>query len=100
MSLYHGTGHSYLACPRLLKIDRRHGDHPSKWPHCRSGQLCPIAHKHETLITHGGGHRVADFYWIPGARPLTEAEHPHCACGAALVWTDLDNLYAAEHLAP
>lgn len=99
MSSYHGAGHSYLVCPRLLELDERHGEHWSKHPTCRVGGDCIREHEHEEPLPHGAGHSVADFHWLPGCRPPTAEEHPRCGCGAALVWTDGHDLYAAEHLA-
>lgn len=98
MNLYHSNGHSYLVCPRLLELDERHGEHWSKFPPCRHGLRCNLDHQHEEKIIDGQGHTVNDFHWTPGCRPPTEEEHPKCICGKVLVYSDLDDLYGAEHL--
>ena len=100
MRTYHGSGHSYLVCPRLLEMDKRHGEHPSKWAACRRGEVCGRPHKHEKALFDPEGHMVTDFYWLPGCRPPSPAEHPECVCGRRLVLADLDDLYGEQHLAP
>lgn len=98
MIRYIRQGHSYLVCPRLLELDVRHGQHWSKGDPCRRGKQCPKLHDHETKLVDPEGHTVNDFYWGPGSRPPTPEEHPVCLCGRPLVYGDLDDLYAAEHL--
>jgi hypothetical protein len=98
MRLYVSSGHSYLVCPDLIALDARHGEHWSKHPNCRLGRDCIRKHKHERALPEGGGHVVNDFYWLPGCRPPSPAEHPVCSCGKSLVWADLDDPYGAEHL--
>jgi hypothetical protein len=100
VSEYAGSGHSYLVCPQLVELDGRHAEHWSKWKPCRRGLLCKHEHEHETELVAAEPHTVLDFYWTPGCRPPTEAEHPLCQlCGQALMHVDLDDLYAAEYLA-
>lgn len=99
MSTYRKHGASYLVCPRLLKLDPRHGEHPSKWPDCRRGGRCTRRHKHESLLVDPEGHSVNLFLWVPGCRPPTDDEHPVCSCGSRLVHSDLDDLYDPKHLA-
>ncbi len=101
MRLYGTVGHAYLVCPRLLELDRRHGEHPSKWAPCRRGANCrrPAPHKHEEELVDPEGHTVNDFFWVPGCRPPEPDEHPVCeACGRKLVHADLDDLYHPSHL--
>ena len=98
MSVYHSKGHSWLICPALLEIDKRHGEHWSRTPPCRRGKSCIRPHEHESRLPDGGGHVTVDFYWFPGCRPLTLEEHPACECGQKLVCTDLDDLYDLKHL--
>ena len=98
MRLYHSRGHSYLVCPRLLQLDKRHGEHWEKAPKCRRGEQCLKSHKHEAVLLDPEGHLVVDFYWFPGCRPPTEEERPVCPCGRRLVHADLDDPYGPQHL--
>ena len=99
MTSYHGAGASYLVCPRLLELDARHGEHPSKGPECRRGGRCSRKHKHEPLLVDPEGHSVNLYVWVPGCRPPTVDEHPSCVgCGERLVHADLDDLYDPKHL--
>lgn len=98
--IYKGSGHSYLVCPRLLELDRRHGEHPSKWKPCRRGLPCQHDHRHEAELVDPEGHSVNDYFWLPGSRPHEPEEHPSCRlCGRPLVHADLDNPYDPRHLA-
>jgi len=97
--LYHSFGRAYLVCPRLLELDVRHGEHPDKWKPCRRGQPCQHDHEHEEGLLDPEGHTTNLFMWAPGCRPPTADEHPTCAlCGRRLKFSDLDDLYASEHL--
>lgn len=104
MSTYHGTGISWLCCPTLADLDERYKRHPDKHPGCARGRECILEHEHEPPLPEPAGHGGAVFYWWPGCRPpaLDEPGNPmpRCNCGRWLVWADLDNLYAPEHLIP
>lgn len=100
MRIYHGAGHAYLVCPRLLELDQRHGEYPDKWPPCRRGDPCRRPHHHERALVDPEGHMVNDFYWLPGCRPPEPDEHPVCPCGERLVHADLDDPYGEQHLHP
>jgi hypothetical protein len=79
-------------------MDKRHGEHPSKWPFCRRGRQCVKPHDHESELVDPEGHLVNDFYWTPGSSPLTPEQYLICDCGRRLVHADLDDLYDPKHM--
>lgn len=113
--LYVARGRAYLVCPRLLELDPRHGEHPSRWAPCRrlavdakgrmltaEGQLlrdskgqtsigCLRDHAHESALEDREGHTVNEFIWLPGCRHPEPGDVPACGCGRDLVWSDGDN---------
>lgn len=99
--VFAGNGHDYLVCPRLLELDARHGEHPTKWPKCRRGRPCGRNHEHEVELVDPEGHTVNDYFWVSGCRPHEAHEHPTCdLCGRALVHADLDDYTDAKHYVP
>lgn len=97
MSVYTAKGHAWLVCPRLLELDKRHAEHPDRWPLCRRGKRCPKDHEHEDQLVDPEGHLVVHFVWQAGSNhaDLHPAELT-CPCGRRLVYGDLDDPWAAE----
>jgi hypothetical protein len=101
---YQEAGRSYLVCPRLLELDRRHRQHPDtwerswRWSHLdRQTQGRPRTAEQEDAIPNPGylydpeGHLVTLLVWAPTCRPLNAEEWPHCDCGRALIHADLEH---------
>lgn len=98
--IYTRAGHSYLICPKLLALDKRHGEHWSKWKPCRRGKKCMHDHEHETELVDPEGHTVNDFYWRAGNLELNEEQHIRCdLCGSKLIHVDLDDPHDPKLLA-
>ena len=98
MKIYREAGAAWLVCPRLLEMDRRHADHPGRWPGCRRGRGCVSDHKHEDRLTDSEGHLVVHFRWQAGSEHADHhAAELRCPCGRQLVHGDLDDPWAAAH---
>ena len=98
MRAYRQPIRSYLVCPRLLELDRRHGDHPTTWPACRRGKKCWQKHEHETELLDLEGHSVIDLIVPAGGDEWSPLEVHRCACGQHLVHADLDDPHLPENL--
>lgn len=82
--LYTGFGVVYRTCPRLLKLDKRHGVDHRKWP---AAWRDPA---HAEFLSDPEGHDVDVYIYVPGSRPETADEWPSCPCGQSLVCSDGD----------
>lgn len=82
--LYTAPGRAYLVCPRLLELDKRHGQAPETW----HWTWRHPGHKAE--LKDPEGHTANTLLWVAGCRPPRPEELPRCQCGRALVQSDGD----------
>jgi len=95
--VYLAAGQSYLVCPRLLELDKRHGEH-----NCGLKYPLPLDHEHDPecgCFIDLEGHSTVLLAWAPGCSVI-EPDHPDltCRCGKLLVHSDLLHPWRGEHI--